>query len=114
RSENRATSAGSVPAAAATVPWCRAPVCDRHDGGPGDAPRHKDAAASCGSRAGLRGQAGCEAAIAEASAYSGQLAQPSADRSIVRPPAPVANRTAIDADRAARPPLAHREDLRKV
>src|SRR5256886_4951032 len=55
-----------------------------------------------------------EAAIAEASAYSGQLAQPSADRSIVRPPAPVANRTAIDADCAAPPPPAHREDLRHV
>src|SRR5437764_588194 len=54
------------------------------------------------------------AMIAEASAYSGQRAQPSADRSIGRPPAAVANRTAIDADRAARPPLAHREDLRKV
>jgi len=62
----------------------------------------------------LAPQQDVQPAIAKATTNSGDLAQPRADRSIIRPSAAVAHRTAVHIERLACPPLAHPVDLFQV
>src|SRR5215212_5917194 len=89
-----ACSAGPARAAAPVLRWL---ACALVGAAPSVLPDDRAVASSCGSAPALPGAAGRAGAGSR--------------RDAARPPGPIADRPAVDPDRAARPPLAHLEPL---